>query len=175
VEADFLCLGKGLSSSLPISAVLGRSEIVNIFAPGSMTSTHTGSPICAAAALANLEVIKKEKLVQNAAKLDPVLKAFVTEMRKTYPDRVGFVASVGLVGAIQMVAKPGSTEPDHPTAFEIIKYCIEHGLLMFAPVGTGGGTVKICPPLCINKDQFQEGLGVLRDAFAFVLAKKTED
>ena len=90
-------------------------------------------------------------------------------LRKKYPDNIGWAESVGLVGALQMVTRPGTTDPDHDTAFDIIKNCVESGLLLFAPVGTGGGTVKIYPPLCINRRQLEEGLSVLEEAYAKVL------
>ena len=70
VMPDLICCGKGISSSLPLSAVIGRTEIMDQFPPGSMTSTHTGNPVCAAAALANLNKIVNEKLTENAARLD---------------------------------------------------------------------------------------------------------
>ncbi|MEO6036114.1 MAG: aspartate aminotransferase family protein, partial [Verrucomicrobiota bacterium] len=72
VTPDLICCGKGISSSLPLSAVIGRTEIMDQFPPGSMTSTHTGNPVCAAAALANLKKIVNEKLTENAAKLGEI-------------------------------------------------------------------------------------------------------
>ena len=73
VTPDVICCGKGISSSLPLSAVIGRAEIMDQFAPGSMTSTHTGNPVCCAAALASVKKIVGENLTGNAARLEPVL------------------------------------------------------------------------------------------------------
>src|SRR3989440_883572 len=67
VTPDLICCGKGISSSLPLSAVIGRTEIMDQFPPGSMTSTHTGNPVCCAAASASLKKIVTEKLADNAA------------------------------------------------------------------------------------------------------------
>ncbi|OGJ88364.1 MAG: hypothetical protein A2268_05650 [Candidatus Raymondbacteria bacterium RifOxyA12_full_50_37] len=172
VRADLICCGKGITSGLPLSTVIGKSDWMNIFPPGSMTSTHTGNPIICAAALANLKVIKSKKLVQNSAKQGIVLAKTVKKLWKKYPDRIGWGESVGLVGALQMVTAPGTTIPDHDTAFAIVKYCVEHGLMLFGPVGNGGGTVKICPPLCITREQLEEGLGVLEEGFDKVCGKK---
>ncbi len=169
VKADMICAGKGISSGLPLSAVIGPSRMMDLFDPGSMTSTHTGNPVCSAAALANLKLIRKEKLTENAAELGKILKKRVMKIWKKYPDNVGFAASKGLVAAIQMVARPGTTDPDHDTAFEIVKVCIENGLMLFAPVGTGGGSVKLAPPLIINKKQLKEGMDILDKAFKAVL------
>ena len=74
VKADLICAGKGISSGLPLSAVIGPSKMMDLFDPGSMTSTHTGNPVCSAAALANLKLIRKEKLTENAAKLGIIME-----------------------------------------------------------------------------------------------------
>jgi 4-aminobutyrate aminotransferase-like enzyme len=65
VLPDLFCIGKGVSSSLPISAVIGREKVMDLYGPNEMTSTHSGNPICCAAALASIEVIEQEKLVEN--------------------------------------------------------------------------------------------------------------
>jgi len=172
VRADMIVCGKGISSGLPLSAVIGHAKWMNIFAPGSMTSTHTGNPIICAAALANLKYIKGKKLVQNAATLGKIMDARVKKIAKKYSENVGWASVIGLVGSLQLVKRPGTTEPDHDTAFDIIKYAVEHGLLMFGPVGNGGGSVKLAPPLTMTKDQLLEGLGVLEEAFDVVLGNQ---
>src|SRR4026209_359206 len=89
IVPDLVCGGKGISSSLPISCVLGRAEIVDLYGPGEMTSTHTGNPICSAAALANLKVIVEEKLASNAAARGEEMLAGLHKIAQKYPDRVG--------------------------------------------------------------------------------------
>ena len=169
VKADMIVCGKGISSGLPLSAVIGHSDWMNIFGPGSMTSTHTGNPIICAASLASFKAMKAKKMIQNAAKLGKVMNQRIMKLWKKYPNKVGHAASVGLVGSLQLVTVPGSNTPDHDTAFEIINYCVQNGLLMFGPVGNGGGSVKLAPPLCITQEQLVEGLDVLEEAFEKVL------
>ncbi|MDD4888467.1 MAG: aspartate aminotransferase family protein [Phycisphaerae bacterium] len=169
VKADLIACGKGISSSLPLSAVIGRPEIMDQYEPGTMTSTHSGSPICAAAALASLSVIEKEGLVENAAKVGDVLQKGLDKLMAKYPKVVGMAAGKGLVGSLQIV-KPGMTDPDADLAFDIVSNCIEQGLLFFAPVGKGGGSVKIAPPLCITEEAMLDGLGVLDAAMAKAIA-----
>jgi 4-aminobutyrate aminotransferase/(S)-3-amino-2-methylpropionate transaminase len=163
VTPDLICCGKGISSSLPISAVLGRESIMDQFAPGSMTSTHTGNPVCAAAALASIGKIIREKLAANAEKLEPVLLAGLKKIQARHPEVIGHVTARGLVGGMQTV-KQGRKEPDHDLAHGIVEGCFERGLLLFAPVGAWGQTVKISPPLTISLEAMQEGLAVLSDA-----------
>lgn len=168
VKADMIVCGKGISSGLPLSAVIGHADWMDTFPPGSMTSTHTGNPICCAAALANIKQIVEGGLIENAARLEAPLKARVESFVEKWPNRVGKAAAAGLVAAVQMIPEQGSLEPDHDAAFAIVKRCVERGLMMFGPVGLGGGSVKICPPLCISEDQLNEGLDVLEDSFGAI-------
>ena len=160
---DLICCGKGISSSLPLSAVIGRAAIMDQFAPGSMTSTHTGNPICCAAALASVQKIVREDLTGNAARLGPVLLAGLERLQARHPEFIGHVSARGLVGGLQTIQR-GRKEPNHDLAHSIIERCFQKGLLLFSPVGAWGQTVKIAPPLTIPRDALEEGLAVLAEA-----------
>jgi 4-aminobutyrate aminotransferase / (S)-3-amino-2-methylpropionate transaminase / 5-aminovalerate transaminase len=163
IVPDIICLGKGISSSLPISAVVGREEIMNQYGPGSMTSTHTGHPLGAAAALASIELIEGEGLVENSQVMGERLYSGLQEIQARFSE-IFDLEGRGLVYALMALKNRTTMEPDDELAFEIVLRCFEAGLLMFAPVGRGGGAVKISPPLCITADAIDEGLGVLGDA-----------
>jgi 4-aminobutyrate aminotransferase-like enzyme len=163
VTPDLICCGKGITSSLPLSAVIGRAEIMDQFAPGSMTSTHTGNPVCCAAALANIQKILDLNLVANAAALGPVLLEGLRQIQNRHPQVIGRVSARGLVGGLQAV-KPGGKEPDHELAHTVIESCFKKGLLLFAPVGAWGQTVKIAPPLTTPREALREGISVLAEA-----------
>ncbi len=158
-----ICCGKGISSSLPLSAVIGRADIMDQFPPGSMTSTHTGNPVCCAAALANLKKIVSENLTANAAAMGKILGKGLQEIQKRHPDVIGHYSCRGLVGGLQ-ITTPGKKEPNHDLAHEIIERCFHKGLLFFSPVGAWGQTVKIAPPLTITEEAVREGLAVLAEA-----------
>lgn len=164
VVPDLICCGKGISSSLPLSAVIGRADILDQYAPGSMTSTHTGNPICSVAALASLEIIERERLHENAARMGEVLHAELAKIEQAHEEVVGTVHGKGLVAGMHIVQK-GSTEPDGDLAFQIIDGAVKKGLLFFSPVGTGGATVKIAPPLCITEEAVRDGAAALAEAF----------
>ncbi|MGW8258180.1 MAG: aspartate aminotransferase family protein [Thermoguttaceae bacterium] len=170
VVPDLFCLGKGISSSLPISAVVGRSEVMDLYGPNEMTSTHSANPICCAAALANIEAILSEKLIENAARLGPVLQGELASIKDEFPGVVGFAPAEGLVGGV-LVIKPGTKEPNYELAWDVINGCFRRGLLMFAPVGVGGGCIKIAPPLCITEEALREGCEVLRTTFRRLMNK----
>jgi len=170
VVPDLACFGKGLSSSLPISALLGKAELMDLYGPGAMTSTHSGNPVCSAAALANLKLIVGEKLAQNAAERGKELLAGLEKIVAKHKDVVGALKAKGLVAGVHIIKK-GSTDPDGDLAFRIVERAVEKGLLMFGPVGFGGATVKICPPLVITKEQLADGLVALGEAFDEIVAE----
>jgi len=157
---DLICCGKGISSSLPIAAVIGRKDIMALYAPGSMTSTHSASPLPVAAAITNIDILQKEKLAENAAYLGNVLKMGLESICKKHPDVLGHLFSRGLVAGIQVV-RPGTKDPDADLARDINERCFQKGLLMFAPVGIGNACLKIAPPLTITKNAIEEGVTVL--------------
>ena len=114
VVPDLICCGKGITSGLPLSAVIGRQEIMDLYPPGSMTSTHTGNPICVASALANLHVIRDERLVDNARAMGEILQPELHRLGERFAPYIGAVHGKGLVASLHMV-KPGGIEP-HPEA-----------------------------------------------------------
>lgn len=173
VTPDLICCGKGISSGMPLSAVIGRPELLDQYPAGSMTSTHTGNPVCAAAALASVRVLQEEKLVENAREMGKILDSELKRIQQRFGGPIGAGDARGLVGTVQIV-KPGTTEADKELATDIVRRCVEAGLLMFAPVGVGGGTVKISPPLCTPEDALREGISVLETAIEEALAAVEE-
>ncbi|MCM8833388.1 MAG: aspartate aminotransferase family protein [Candidatus Omnitrophica bacterium] len=162
---DLFVLGKGISSSLPISAVVGRKEILDQYEPGTMTSTHTGNPLCCAAALGSINYIEKYRLWENAKKMGEIFEKKLSELKKY--NCVGFVCGKGLVWGLHIVKN--ATEPDPNTAFKIVEKSFEKGLLFFAPVGYKSATIKVNPPLIINEEAIIEGCDVIKEAIEEVL------
>jgi len=168
IKPDMIICGKGISSSLPLSAVIGRKEIMGLYPPGSMTSTHSASPLPVVAAVENLKIIQRERLVEHAAEMESVLMPGLAEVQGKYGDRLGCLHGKGLVAGIQAV-KAGTKQPDAATAQAINLKCLHKGVLMFAPVGVGGECIKIAPPLVISEDALRESIDVLAEACDEVL------
>ena len=168
VKPDLIACGKGISSSLPISAVIGRNDIMGLYAPGSMTSTHSASPLPTVAAIESLKLIHQEHLVENARKLGEILISEIKRIQQKYPDILGCAHGKGLVAGIQVVKK-GTKEPDADMAMKINERCFHKGLLMFAPVGIGGECLKIAPPLMITEEALREGIKVFEEAIDEIL------
>jgi 4-aminobutyrate aminotransferase/diaminobutyrate-pyruvate transaminase/4-aminobutyrate aminotransferase/(S)-3-amino-2-methylpropionate transaminase len=164
VVPDVACFGKGISSSLPISAVAARADVMDLHPPNSMTSTHTGNPVCCAAALASIDLVLNEDLAGNACRMGRILHSELCALKDRHP-RIGRVEGKGLVAGVACI-RPGKTEPDGDLAWRVVERSIEKGVLMFAPVGFGGATIKICPPLVITEPALHESLEAFAEAFA---------
>jgi 4-aminobutyrate aminotransferase/(S)-3-amino-2-methylpropionate transaminase len=170
VRPDLIACGKGITSSLPLSAVIGRRELMDQYPPGTMTSTHSASPLPVAAALANLRIIQRDRLVENSRRLGEILHPELQRIRERYPDALGCVHGKGLVAGV-MIAKRGSHwTPDPDTALALNWACIKRGVMMTAPVGTYGECHKIAPPLMINEEALRESIGAYAEACHEVLS-----
>lgn len=160
VEADLVCCGKGLSSSLPLAAVLGRAEIMDLPDIGSMSSTHSANPLVCAAGLANIEVLEDENLVAESERCGVILHNALHAIKDRHPDRVDDVMGKGMVAGV-LIRDPATGEPDGAFATKVCTLAMEKGLLM---VHTGRESIKIGPPLSIPEDALLEGLAVLEEA-----------
>ncbi len=149
VLPDLICIGKGLSSSLPISAVLSRGEIVNVDEKADLHGTHSGNPVCCAAALANLEFLSDPRRVQ---KREKTIQVFETEM-----ERLHELASVVQVNTRGLIA--GIIFENTNTATKVVLKCIGQGVL---PVCTYRESVKLAPPLTITAEAIREAASVIR-------------
>jgi 4-aminobutyrate aminotransferase/diaminobutyrate-pyruvate transaminase/4-aminobutyrate aminotransferase/(S)-3-amino-2-methylpropionate transaminase len=164
VVPDLVCCGKGISSSLPLSAIIGKAEILDLYGPNEMTSTHTGSPVCCEAAFANINYIYENDLIGNSARLGEMAKERILALKDKFSDYIGCVNGIGLAWGIVFV-KPGTKEMNPDLAHDVVRLSIENGVLLFAPVGLGA-TVKLTPPLVINEEAFNEGISVVEEAIA---------
>ena len=169
ITPDLAVFGKGISSSLPLSAVAGRPELMDLHPPGSMTSTHSGNPVCCAAALAGINAIVSDGMVDNARVLGERLHERLRTLEEAHSAIAG-VFGKGLVAGVVLTLPDG--RPDAATAFDVVRRSVERGVLLFSPVGFGGGTIKICPPLMITAQALDESLDVFAAALGESLAAR---
>ena len=167
IEADLICMGKGMTSSLPMSAVAGRAAILDLPDHGGMSSTHTGNPLCCAAAMANISAIQEDGLMANAAALEPVVRRSLERLRGSFPEYVGAINGRGLAWAVYLL-DADTRQLDTNLAERVTTRCMELGLLMLQ---TGRGTLKIVPPLCISEEAFLEGMEVVQRSLAECVGK----
>lgn len=155
VRPDILILGKALSGgTYPVSAVLSRDEIMLTIKPGQHGSTFGGNPIAAAVAIASLEVIRDEKLTENAAKLGEIFRKRMNDL-KNKTERVTLVRGKGLLNAI--VIKETS---DGKTAWDICLALKDNGLLAKP---THGDIIRFAPPLVISEKQINECCDIIEN------------
>ena len=151
VKPDILILGKALSGGvMPISAVLANDEIMLTIKPGEHGSTFGGNPLAAKVAIAALEVVKDEKLAENAERLGEI---FRQELRKIDTDMILEVRGKGLLNAIVVKNKPGKTAWDLCLSFK------ENGLLAKP---THGDKIRFAPPLVMTEEQLMECVGIIK-------------
>lgn len=163
---DLFTCAKGISGSLPMSAVVGRRDILDLYAPNTMTSTHSGSPLAAAATAASINYMKEHDLAAESARKGEYMGQRLRDLMEKYPHRVGHVTGIGLAWSCTFT-KGGKTSKEHDPDFTWIvsNKCIEKGLLFFASVGTGA-TMKLVPPLIIPDDALEEAMDVYEEAVA---------
>lgn len=167
IEADLVCCGKGMSSSLPISAVLGRKEFLDLYGPNEMTSTHSGNPVCVATAFASIKYIISTNLSKKTQILGEKALKKLKQLEQKY-FCVGVVNGVGLVFGI-IIVDPQTKKYSAEIANKIVDNSIKNGVLFFAPVGVGGSTIKIAPPLTITEEALFEGLEVFEKAIEMAI------
>jgi taurine--2-oxoglutarate transaminase len=168
VIPDIMTMAKGLTSAYaPLGAVAMRPEVAAAFDEQVFESglTYTSHPVSLAAAVANIRVMKEDKLVERAAALGPALKRMLNDLGEAHPS-VGDVRSIGLFGILELVKDRKTKEPmapwngSSPQMTALRKFCLDQGLFLY----THWHTVLIIPPLIIDEAQLREGIAVLDKA-----------
>ncbi len=160
VQADIIVAAKGIASGLPLSAVMTRQEIMDRWHPGSHGGTYGGNAVACAAAVATLEVMKAEQLVERSAAMGRVLKDELIEIQHTN-QAIGDVRGVGLMVGVELVDAAGN--PDAVLTKRVLAACQEHGLLLLS-CGTYDNVVRFIPPLVVSDDQIHAAVRVFHAA-----------
>jgi len=159
VEPDLVICGKGISGSIPLSAVLGSAQLIEMDA--GYTSTHGGNPLACAAGLGNLEAFEELNLVQESQRKEPIMRGCIEKWKTKYPDRIGRVLGKGMLFGV-FITKSNSDELDSDLTNYICERAMEKGVFSIC---TGRGTLKLGPPLTIPDDALIEGLNVYEECF----------
>ena len=160
IEPDVMTTAKALGGGLPISAITGRPEIMDAVHVGGLGGTYGGNPIAAAAALAVIEQIETEHLVQRSRDLGAIALGKLRDMQGRH-QIIGDVRGRGLMVAIELVGDRESKEPlDKATSTAIVESCIADGVIVLK-AGTYDNVIRLLPPLVIDEALLVEGLDVL--------------
>ena len=165
VVPDIMAIAKGIASGFPLSAVVSRREVMERWAPGAHGTTFGGNPVSCAAAVATIETIRDERLLERAA---PLAGRALARLRRL-GDRVaaiGDVRGLGYMIGIDFV-RPGTTEPDGGMANLVRQACQERGLILIT-CGPDGNILRFLPPLVTSEDELSRGIDIFEEAVSCV-------
>ena len=164
---DLIIMAKGIASGFPLSAIAASTELMSKGWPGSQGGTYGGNAVAAAAAIATLDVIEQEGLVERSASLGVALTGLLKDLAAEYPDHIGDVRGPGLMVATEFV--DGSGSPDPATAKAVLKGAEGEGLLLLG-CGAYGNIIRWIPPLIVTEAEIAEGVDMFRRALKRVLS-----
>jgi len=159
IEPDLLCCGKGASSSLPLSIVLGSKEIMDLPDIGSMSSTHSANPLSCGSGYGNLKSLFEDNLIRKSEGLGRLFHHELDKIKGRFPEHLAYINGKGLLAGLVFWDKKGN--PLSSLCDRIAELCMQRGLLV---VHTGRESIKLAPPLCITKAALHEGLEVLESS-----------
>lgn len=170
IEPDLITTAKSLGGGLPIAAVTGRSEIMDAPGVGGLGSTFAGNPLSCVAALAAIETIEKDGLLERSTAIGKRFEERARNWQRRWP-LVGDVRGLGGMCALELVRDTETREPAEAETKDIAHYCYEHGLITIT-AGTYNNIMRILVPLVVTDEQLDEGLGVIEAALAAVAERK---
>jgi 4-aminobutyrate aminotransferase/(S)-3-amino-2-methylpropionate transaminase len=168
VEPDLITVAKSIAAGLPLSGVLGKAEILDAAPDGAIGGTYVGNPVAQAAALAVLDVIEDEGLVERATQIGDTLRARMLAWQERFP-AIGDVRGLGAMLAIELVADRATKQPAPKLAQAVIDAAMERGLLLLK-AGVHGNAIRVLCPLVLTDAELDEALGVWEDALDATLA-----
>ena len=157
IEPDIVIMAKALASGMPLSALIGRKEIMEALEAPAHLFTTAGNPVCCAAALATIKVIEEEKLMENAEKLNKIAFERFTSMKDKFPF-IGEVRGLGLSIGVDLIKDPVTKERNKEAAAKICYCAWQKGLLLSF---FSNSVLRIQPPLIITEVEFNKGINII--------------
>lgn len=162
LDPDMITMAKSLGAGLPISAVVGRKEMMDSTEVGGLGGTYGGNPLSVAAALKVLEIIEREQLANRAKDLGSMTVSFLLHLQKQFT-MIGNVRGQGAMVAMEFVKDLVSKEPFPEAVASISKKCLEKGLIT-VKAGVYNNVIRFLYPLVITDDELKRGLAILQEA-----------
>jgi 4-aminobutyrate aminotransferase / (S)-3-amino-2-methylpropionate transaminase / 5-aminovalerate transaminase len=161
VDPDIIITAKSLAAGLPLAAVTGSAEIMDSVESGGLGGTFSGNPVCCAAGLAVLKILKEEKLVERANIIGKVImKKFRSLARKC--SFVGDVRGLGAMIGLEIVVDKKNPQPNGDLAKALVRRCYEKGLIMLT-AGGFGNVIRQLVPLVVTDEQLEKGLKIFEE------------
>jgi 4-aminobutyrate aminotransferase/(S)-3-amino-2-methylpropionate transaminase len=168
IEPDLVAIAKSIAAGLPLSAVVGKAEIMDAPGDSAIGGTYVGNPVAQAAALAVLDVFEEEGLTERAAAIGEAIRARMTEWQGRW-DAIGDVRGLGAMLAIELVHDRETKDPAPEVASAIVEAAAERGLLLLKS-GIYSNCIRVLSPLVITDAELDEALGVWEQALDASLA-----
>jgi 4-aminobutyrate aminotransferase/(S)-3-amino-2-methylpropionate transaminase len=168
IEPDLVTVAKSIAAGLPLSGVIGKAEIMDAPHDSAVGGTYVGNPVAQAAALAVLDVIEEEGLVERSAEIGDRIRSRMLAWQERHP-QIGDVRGLGAMLALELVHDPSTKEPAPELATRVAEEALERGLLLLK-AGVYGNCIRVLVPLVITDAQLDEALGVWEEALDAVLA-----
>lgn len=159
VIPDLSTWAKSLGGGMPISALIGRAEIMDATKPGTLGGTYGGNPVACAAALANINFMEKNNLGAKADLIGRTIRERLTALQAKCP-AIGEVRGLGAMIAMELIEGGDPQKPATNLTADLVKGCYARGLLL-AVAGVSSNIVRILSPLVITPEQLDEGLGII--------------
>jgi 4-aminobutyrate aminotransferase/(S)-3-amino-2-methylpropionate transaminase len=167
VEPDLITVAKSIAGGLPLSGVLGKAAIMDAPGDSAVGGTFVGNPVAQAAALAVLDVIEEEGLVERSAEIGETMRARMQAWQQRFP-QIGDVRGLGAMLALELVRDPETKEPAPELAKRTAEAALERGLLLLK-AGIYGNCIRVLCPLVITDAELDEALEVWESALEAVL------
>lgn len=164
IEPDLMTTAKGMAGGYPLAAVVGKAEIMDAPLPGGLGGTYAGSPVGCAAALAVIETIKEDGLVERANRIGDLFIDKLTKLQKKHPDRIGQVRNKGSMIAMELVKNGNADEPDADLCKALVGAAHQKGLILLS-CGLYGNVIRFLPALTIPNEIVEEGLAIFAECF----------
>jgi 4-aminobutyrate aminotransferase / (S)-3-amino-2-methylpropionate transaminase / 5-aminovalerate transaminase len=162
VEPDLVVMAKSIAAGLPLSAVVGRAEIMDAPGDSAIGGTYVGNPVAQAAALAVLDVFEEEGLTERAAAIGETIRGRMLAWQERW-SAIGDVRGLGAMLAIELVADPGTKEPAAELASTVVEAAAERGLLLLK-CGIYSNCIRVLTPLVISDSELDEALDAWEQA-----------
>ncbi|MBU0465879.1 MAG: 4-aminobutyrate--2-oxoglutarate transaminase [Proteobacteria bacterium] len=169
VEADITTTAKSLAAGMPLSAVVGKAEIMDSVHPGGIGGTYGANPLACRAALAVFDVIEQENLLQKGKNLGDKLISALQALQKDFK-LIGDVRGIGPLAALELVKDQKTKQPAPEETKAITDYCFDRGLILLS-CGTYGNVLRFMMPLVTTDQQLEKGISILSDAFKAISEK----
>ncbi len=166
VEADITTTAKSLAAGMPLSAVVGRKEVMDSVHPGGIGGTYGGNPVACEAALAVFDIVESENLLARAKQLGDTLNQAFRGFQQKY-EIIGDVRGLGPMIAMELVKDRHSKKPATDETKALVNYCYERGLIILS-CGSYGNVLRFLMPLVITDEQLEKGLKIIDDGFAAI-------